>query len=76
MSPSLPQILLIILVIILLFGAGRIPRVMGDMAKGIKSFRQGLTDSDETEEAPKQVTAKKKTAKKSTQKSSKSKKKS
>jgi sec-independent protein translocase protein TatA len=31
-------------VVLLLFGRGRIPDLMGDMAKGIKSFRKGMSD--------------------------------
>jgi sec-independent protein translocase protein TatA len=41
------QILLIIVVILLLFGAGKIPRLMGDVAKGINAFKKGLKDDDE-----------------------------
>ncbi len=44
MSIGLPQILLVVLLVLLLFGAGRLPRLMGDMAKGIKSFKQGMKD--------------------------------
>lgn len=58
MSPSLPQILLVVLVVLLLFGAGRLPRVMGDFAKGIKSFRKGLKEEDEGAAAsPKEIDA-------------------
>ena len=44
------QILLVVLVALLLFGGrGRISSIMGDLAKGIKSFRKGLAD-DEADE--------------------------
>lgn len=46
MGPSLWQILIVILVILLLFGANRLPRVMEDMAKGIKSFKKGLKEDE------------------------------
>ena len=39
------QILLILLVIILLFGAGKIPRIMKDLAKGIKIFRSEISSN-------------------------------
>jgi sec-independent protein translocase protein TatA len=42
---------IVALVVILLFGRGRISEMMGDLAKGIKSFRKGLAD-EETAEAP------------------------
>ena len=44
MSPSIWQILLVIVVVILLFGRGKISDLMGDVAKGVKSFRTGLKD--------------------------------
>lgn len=49
MFPSLPQLLIVLLVVILIFGRGRIAAVMGDFGKGIKAFRQGVKDeSDES----------------------------
>ena len=47
MAPSIWQILIIILIVLLLFGAGRLPRIMEDVAKGIKSFKKGMKDEDE-----------------------------
>jgi len=41
------QILIIALVIVVLFGRGRISDMMGDFGKGVKSFRKGLADEDE-----------------------------
>jgi len=38
--------LVLILVIVLLFGRGRISDIMGDVAKGIKSFKKGLSDDE------------------------------
>jgi len=51
-SFSLWHWLIVILVIVLLFGGGRISSVMGDVAKGIKSFKRGLADDDEQPAAP------------------------
>ena len=42
MGISIWQILIVVLIVVVLFGAGRIPRLMGDMAKGIKSFKACL----------------------------------
>jgi sec-independent protein translocase protein TatA len=55
MGISVWQVLLVVLIGILLFGAGRLPRLMGDMAKGIKSFREGMKDeiSDNPEDVSK-----------------------
>jgi sec-independent protein translocase protein TatA len=37
---------LVILVVILLFGRGKVSDLMGDVAKGIKSFKKGMADDD------------------------------
>jgi sec-independent protein translocase protein TatA len=42
--------ILVILVVVLLFGRGKISDLMGDVAKGIKSFKKGLSD-EETQSA-------------------------
>ncbi|MGY9055109.1 MAG: twin-arginine translocase TatA/TatE family subunit [Alphaproteobacteria bacterium] len=47
MGISIWQILIVVLIVVVLFGAGRIPRLMGDMAKGIKSFKAGMKDEEE-----------------------------
>jgi sec-independent protein translocase protein TatA len=54
-SMSIWHWLVVALVILLLFGKGRISDMMGDLAKGIKSFKKGLAE-DETPPAPRQVT--------------------
>lgn len=41
------QLLLVLLVVLVIFGAGRLPRVMGDLGKGIKNFKKGLNGEDE-----------------------------
>jgi sec-independent protein translocase protein TatA len=38
--------IVVLLVVVIVFGAGKIPRVMGDVAKGIKSFKAGLKDEE------------------------------
>lgn len=39
--------IVVLLVILIVFGAGKLPNVMGDVAKGIKSFKAGLKDQDD-----------------------------
>ena len=46
MSIGIWQILLIVLLVLLLFGAGKLPSVMGDLAKGVKNFKKGLDEDD------------------------------
>lgn len=40
---------IVLLVVFVLFGRGRISDVMGDFGKGLSSFRKGLTDGDEVD---------------------------
>jgi sec-independent protein translocase protein TatA len=39
---GVPELLIILVIIILLFGVGRIGKVAGELGKGIKSFKDGL----------------------------------
>jgi sec-independent protein translocase protein TatA len=50
-SMSIWHWVIVALVVMLLFGRGRISEMMGDLAKGIKSFKKGLAD-EETPPAP------------------------
>ena len=50
MGISIWQIVLVLVIILILFGAGKIPRVMGDVAKGIKSFKAGMKEGEESKE--------------------------
>lgn len=49
MAPSWFQILIVIVLLVLLFGRGKISDLMGDVAKGIKSFKKGMNDDDVAE---------------------------
>jgi sec-independent protein translocase protein TatA len=44
--------LVVLAIVMLLFGAGKIPRLAGDLAKGIKNFKQGMKDEDPNAAAP------------------------
>lgn len=48
MGIGFKEILVIAIVFILLFGRGKISDLMGDVAKGIKSFKKGMADEDLT----------------------------
>jgi sec-independent protein translocase protein TatA len=52
MGLSWPHILIALLVFALLFGTGKISALMGDVAKGIKCFKKGLTEEWEDEAKP------------------------
>ena len=45
-SFSLVHWLIVLVVVLVLFGRGRISEIMGDFGKGIKSFKHGLNDDD------------------------------
>ena len=47
-SLSLPHLIIVALVVLVLFGRGRISEMMGDFGKGIKSFKQGMNEGSET----------------------------
>jgi len=51
MFPGWMQILLVLVLVILLFGRGKISELMGDVATGIRSFRTGLAGDEEEEDA-------------------------
>ncbi|MEO0729565.1 MAG: twin-arginine translocase TatA/TatE family subunit [Pseudomonadota bacterium] len=46
MSIGFWQIMLIVVVLVLLFGRGKISELMADTAKGIKSFKKGMADDE------------------------------
>ena len=46
MGLSVWQILIIVAVVVLLFGAGKIPRLAKDLGSGVNAFKRGLKDSE------------------------------
>lgn len=55
-SFSLMHWVVVLFIILIIFGAGKLPRVMGDFAKGIKAFKSGMKEEETAENQP-QVTA-------------------
>jgi sec-independent protein translocase protein TatA len=56
MSIGFWQIAIVVVLVVLLFGRGKISSLMGDVAKGIKSFKKGMSDdtsNDTSEDASK-----------------------
>jgi sec-independent protein translocase protein TatA len=53
-GPGLWGIIVVAVVVVLLFGRGKISGMMGEVASGIKAFQKGMKDEDK---APPQVTA-------------------
>ena len=48
MSIGFWQIAIVVILVVLLFGRGKISDLMGDVAKGIKSFKKGMSDSTDS----------------------------
>jgi sec-independent protein translocase protein TatA len=51
MLPGPSELILILLIVVVLFGAKRIPEIMGGLGKGIRSFKKAM-DTDEPEPQP------------------------
>lgn len=47
MGLSFWQIAIVVVLLVLLFGRGKISGLMGDLAKGIKSFKKGMQEDDD-----------------------------
>lgn len=52
MGLSVPHLVILALVVLVLFGRGRISEMMGDFGKGIKSFKQGMAEEANAQNAP------------------------
>jgi sec-independent protein translocase protein TatA len=48
-SFSLTHWLVVLAIVLIMFGAGRIPNAMGDLARGIRAFRTGMRDDNAAE---------------------------
>ena len=46
MSLGMGELLLILVIVFVLFGAGKLPQVMNDIGKGVKSLKRGLKEED------------------------------
>ena len=64
MSIGFWQIAIVVVLVVLLFGRGKISSLMGDVAKGIKSFKKGMSDSPEQTDSTSTSTSSEETANK------------
>ena len=55
MSIGFWQIAIVVILVVLLFGRGKISSLMGDVAKGIKSFKKGMASDANDESEPKNI---------------------
>ncbi len=55
MSIGIWQIAIVVILVVLLFGRGKISSLMGDVAKGIKSFKKGMATDSTDDPEPKNI---------------------
>ena len=55
MSIGIWQIAIVVILVVLLFGRGKISSLMGDVAKGIKSFKKGMSTDATEDSEPKNI---------------------
>ena len=55
MSIGIWQIAIVVILVVLLFGRGKISSLMGDVAKGIKSFKKGMASDVSEDNSPKNI---------------------
>ena len=63
MSIGFWQIAIVVILVVLLFGRGKISDLMGDVAKGIKSFKKGMASDAIEDNQPKDVSEENKDSK-------------
>jgi sec-independent protein translocase protein TatA len=54
-SFSLTHWVVVLAIVLILFGAGRIPKAMGDLARGVRAFRTGMREDNAAEEGGEQL---------------------
>lgn len=53
MGMSFSHMVLLLAIVLIVFGAGKLPRVMGDIAKGLKAFKDGMKDGEDADKVAK-----------------------
>ena len=53
MSIGITQLLLILVIVFVIFGAGKLPKVMGDMGRGVRSLREGMKEDEKQDSSDK-----------------------
>lgn len=47
MGLSMGHLVLLLIIVLVVFGAGKIPQIMGDVAKGMRAFKKGMNEGDD-----------------------------
>ena len=53
--PGGPEMLIVLLIILVIFGGKKIPELMGGLGKGVRSFKKGLKEGEEIAEDAKRI---------------------
>jgi len=51
MGLSLTHIIILLVVVLVVFGVGKLPQVMGDLGKGVRNFKAGLNDETKNDKS-------------------------
>ena len=49
------ELIIILILVLVIFGAGKLPQVGGALGKGLRNFKDGVKDADDTEEDPEKI---------------------
>lgn len=55
MRPGIPELIVILVIILLLFGPGRLGKIAGELGAGIRNFRKELTEGTDEESEPEET---------------------
>lgn len=53
--PGMGELLVILVIVMIFFGVGRLPAVLSEMGKGIKAFKDGMKDGEDPNAPPKEI---------------------
>jgi len=56
---GIPELIIILVLVLIVFGAGKLPEIGGGIGKAIKNFKKGSSDEGEIDVTPKKVEGKK-----------------
>jgi sec-independent protein translocase protein TatA len=52
---GIPELVIILVIIMIIFGANKLPQIGSGLAKGIRNFKTGIDEKEETDAAPKAI---------------------
>lgn len=58
---GMPELLVLLVIVLIIFGAGKLPEIGAGLGKAIRGFKRGLSEPDEIDVTPKETKGEKKT---------------